>query len=61
MTSVGAVTPTARTSIVSIFLLNVLQHGLPHLDQTAPSILEKRNHLVDIGIARQLELWIQRT
>ena len=45
----------------SIFLLSVLQHGLPHLDQTAPSILEKRNHLVDIGIARQLEEQVQRT
>src|SRR5262245_41829530 len=39
----------------SIFLLDILKHVPPHLDQTAPSLLEKRNHLVELGIARKLE------
>src|SRR5215831_305967 len=40
----------------SIFLLDVLLHVPTHLDQTAPNLLEERNHLVDLGIARHLEL-----
>src|SRR6266508_686136 len=40
----------------SIFLLDVLLHVPPHLDQTAPNLLKERNHLIDLGIAWQLEL-----
>src|SRR5262249_39996459 len=40
----------------SIFLLDVLLHVPTDLDQTAPNLLEERNHLVDLGIARHLEL-----
>jgi hypothetical protein len=45
-----------RRDVKSVFLLGILLHGRHHLDQTAPKILEERNHLVDIGIVRQLEL-----
>src|SRR5262249_16764576 len=46
----------SRPPAPSIFLLEVLLHVLAHLDQTAPNLLEERDHLVDLGIARQLEL-----
>ena len=36
--------------------LDVLLHFSPHLGRTAPSFLEERNHLVELGVARQLEL-----
>jgi hypothetical protein len=42
----------------SIFPLDVLLHAPSHLDQTAPNPLKERNHLVHLGIARQLELWL---
>ncbi len=53
----------------SIFPFDVLLHAPPHLDQTAPDLLKKRNHLVDLRIAGQLELrivglcdgWTRRT
>src|SRR5262245_6838483 len=48
--------PTGRPLNPSIFLLDVLLHVPTHLDQTAPNLLDERNHLVDLGIARQLEL-----
>src|SRR5215831_3186296 len=46
----------SRPPAPSIFLLEVLLHVPAHLDQTAPNLLEERDHLVDLGIARQLEL-----
>src|SRR6476660_4294168 len=49
-----------RNNSPSIFPLDVLLHFSPHLDQTAPNLLEERHHLVDLGIARQLELWLTR-
>jgi hypothetical protein len=53
----------------SILPFDVLLHAPPHLDQTAPDLLKKGNHLVDVRIARQLELrigglcdgWTRRT
>jgi len=39
-----------------IFLLDVLLYVPAHLDQAAPNLLEERNHPVDLGIARQLDL-----
>jgi hypothetical protein len=40
----------------SIFLLDVLLNVPPQLDQTTPNSLKERNYLVDLGIARELEL-----
>jgi hypothetical protein len=40
----------------SISPLDVLLHIPSHLDQTAPNLLKEGDHLVDLGIARQLEL-----
>src|SRR5262249_29587829 len=53
----------------SILPFDVLLHAPPHLDQTAPDLLKKGNHLVDVRIAGQLELrivglcggWTRRT
>ena len=39
-----------------IFLLDVLLPLPAHVDQTAPNFLDERNNLVDVGIARQLDL-----
>jgi Arc/MetJ-type ribon-helix-helix transcriptional regulator len=44
----------------SIFPLDVLLHIPPHLDQTPPNLLKERDHLIDLGIARQLELRLAR-
>ena len=44
--------------LLSILPSDVLLDAPPHLDQTAPDLLKKGNHLVDIRIARQLELRI---
>src|SRR6266481_7738644 len=46
--------------VFSIFPLDILLHAPSHLDQTAPNPLKERNHLVDLGIARQLELRLSR-
>src|SRR5262249_22888795 len=46
----------ARHETSSIFSFDVLLHAPAHLDQTAPDLLKKRNHPVDIRIARQLYL-----
>jgi hypothetical protein len=50
---IEAVVPQKRPSV---FLIDVFLQGCHNLDQTAPYLLEKRNHLVDFGITRQLEL-----
>jgi NAD(P)-dependent dehydrogenase (short-subunit alcohol dehydrogenase family) len=44
----------------SIFPLDILLDGPSHLDQTTPNLLKERDHLVDLGIARQLELRLDR-
>jgi hypothetical protein len=46
------------SSSISIPPFNVLLHTPSHLDQTPPDLLKKGNHLVDVRIARQLELRI---
>ena len=40
--------------------LDILLHGPPHHDQSAPNLLKERNHFVDLGIARQLKLRLAR-
>src|SRR5262245_39562605 len=49
-----------HVNALSIFPLDVLLHLSPHLEQPAPSPLEERHHLVDLCIARQLELRLAR-
>src|SRR5262245_42029652 len=45
-----------HVNALSIFPLDVLLHLSPHLEEPAPNLLEERHHLVDFGIARQIEL-----
>src|SRR5262245_59003682 len=49
-----------HVNALSILPFDVLLHLSPHLEQPALSPREERHHLVDVGIAWQLELWLTR-
>src|SRR5262249_857306 len=50
----------APSPSISILPFDILLHAPPHLDQTAPDLLKKRNNLVDIRIAHRHD-WSERS